>query len=317
MPSPGQVVVGRVSLPQGRLIAALAVLTLACGTEPAAPGSRIAFLGFLPETVSLFSMESDGRDVRRLSDTTLLASNASWSPDGRRLVFSANPRDGEISNLYLVNADGTGLRPVLANGADNREPVWSPDGKRIAFTSFRTDSQHVIVEAVRIWVMQADGSNAVPITEGTTASWSADSRRLVFVREVSDDGITTGLFLVNSDGSGGVVPLTDPRPLADTDGYPDWSPSGDFIAFTRTRLGSAITATTWVIRPDGSGLRELATTSPETYQPSWSPDETEIVVSDASDGQLKAVNVANPATVRLFGSLPATVNDAAEWGPAR
>ena len=66
-------VIGRARRPHGRLIAMLAVLTLACGTEPAAPGSRIAFLGFLPETVSLFSMESDGRDVRRLSDTTLLA----------------------------------------------------------------------------------------------------------------------------------------------------------------------------------------------------------------------------------------------------
>jgi hypothetical protein len=69
--------------------------------------------------------------------------------------------------------------------------------------------------------MNADGTGARPLVPGTAPSWSPDSRRLVFVRRIPGAaGLEAGLFLVGSDGTG-EIELTDPRPAADADGYPD------------------------------------------------------------------------------------------------
>ena len=48
-----------------------------------------------------------------------------WSPDGMKLMFSAR-RDGDGSDLYLVNRDGGGLTKVLENFGNCTEPSWSP-----------------------------------------------------------------------------------------------------------------------------------------------------------------------------------------------
>jgi TolB protein len=74
----------------------------------------------------------------------------SFSPDGRRVLFSSN-RTG-VMVVYVVNADGTELRALtdgMATGEDARA-VWSPDGTRIAFTRRRGRSMD-------IWVMPVSG----------------------------------------------------------------------------------------------------------------------------------------------------------------
>ncbi|GEM_PF-856162 len=60
----------------------------------------------------------------------------SWSPDGRRLAFSRTPLGAETasaSDLWLVDADGGNLHPLLENEREESHPVWSPDGRRLAF----------------------------------------------------------------------------------------------------------------------------------------------------------------------------------------
>jgi Tol biopolymer transport system component len=74
----------------------------------------------------------------------------SWSPDGKRVLFSSN-RTG-VFVIYVVNADGTGMRALtdgMATSEDARA-VWSPDGTRIAFTRRRG-------KAMDIWVMPVAG----------------------------------------------------------------------------------------------------------------------------------------------------------------
>lgn len=66
-----------------------------------------------------------------------------WSPDGARIAFMSQEADASGNdpdyNIYVVNADGTGLRQLTdALGVDGF-PSWSPDGIRIAFTSTRDD----------------------------------------------------------------------------------------------------------------------------------------------------------------------------------
>jgi TolB protein len=80
----------------------------------------------------------------------------SWSPNGRRLVFAAFPRDGRPW-LYVVNADGTGLRKLRRTPDHSPFPVWSPRGNKIAWDN-HADGSHAI------WVMKTDGSGARRLT---------------------------------------------------------------------------------------------------------------------------------------------------------
>ena len=54
-----------------------------------------------------------------------------WSPDGRRIVFDGNAGDGW--ELFLINADGSGLERLTTNDSIDANTTWSPDGKSIAY----------------------------------------------------------------------------------------------------------------------------------------------------------------------------------------
>lgn len=65
-----------------------------------------------------------------------------WSADGRQLLFSRSsigiprhPRSVLDTKLFVVNADGTDLRQLVATELYARDAQWSPDGSRIAFTA--------------------------------------------------------------------------------------------------------------------------------------------------------------------------------------
>ena len=86
--------------------------------------------------------EQDAIYIMRVRDEDIVASlrfgmegieTPSWSPDGRRLVFTG--LEGGVSDLYIINRDGSGLQRLTNDRYAQRDPVWSPDGTRIAFTT--------------------------------------------------------------------------------------------------------------------------------------------------------------------------------------
>jgi TolB protein len=165
------------------LIAGNADLTPAWSPD----GRTIAFarLGadLLGTDAQLFLAAADGADVRPLG---IQGVQPAWSPDGRQLAFiSYTDRNGQTcggndcswnGELYVVNADGSGLRRLTTSKADDAHPSWSPDGRSIAFTS----GYELLGSGHAPWLMVVPSAGGTPRRIGRLAgvhdpSWSPAS----------------------------------------------------------------------------------------------------------------------------------------------
>ncbi len=115
-------------------------------------GKQLAFSAHRNGNVEVFLL--DVQDALRgdtaslqLTDSQSFARNlvTSWSPDGSRIAFSSD-RDGN-TEIYIMNADGSGIVRLTDHPDSDMEPAWSPDGKMIAFSSNRDgESENYILE---------------------------------------------------------------------------------------------------------------------------------------------------------------------------
>src|SRR5688500_4241525 len=128
-----------------------------------------------------FTAQREGKDVLYLMDVARASVRARldlpidvvispvWSPDDRQLAFSGTR--GGISDIYIVNADGKGLRQLTNDKYGDLQPAWSPDGRRIAFASDRgpeTDMSILKLSQWRINVLdvQSGAIEVVPNQDG-------------------------------------------------------------------------------------------------------------------------------------------------------
>jgi len=138
-----------------------------------------------------------------LTDGNLgLEEHPDWSLDGSRIAFSAI--EGGNQNIYIINADGTGLVRVTDHPAVETHPDWSPDGMKIAFSSTR-DGDHVedifVIDLSQ--GMEEDGNNPIQLTFGDTydvdPDWSPDGSIIGYASFTSSAHHAI-LFLVDTNG---------------------------------------------------------------------------------------------------------------------
>jgi len=96
----------------------------------------------------------------RLTDSPGYDAECSYSPDGKKILFVSD-RDGD-PDIYLMNADGSGLEQLTDEPGYDGGPFFSPDGDWIAYRTDRLKKDHL-----HIHVMRADGSDDMAITAGS------------------------------------------------------------------------------------------------------------------------------------------------------
>lgn len=237
------------------------------------------------------------------------AQSASYSG---RIVFTSD-RDDD-AEIYLVNADGSGLIRLTYNPAWDDSPVWSPGGERIAFRSDRDGNEE-------LYVMTAPGHDGaidetVPIRLTYTPanerwpSWSPDGERIAFR---SDRDGNSEIYVMHADGSG-QTRLTD-NPAQDE--LPAWSPDGGRIAFVSDRDGNA---EIYVMNVDGSDPVNLTNHPAADSWPAWSPDGSRILFASDRDGntEIYLMPAPGPQSEANAGSSSATRltdNERGDWSP--
>jgi Tol biopolymer transport system component len=274
------------------------------GAAGGRPSAKIAFLRTVgrfmqPSWYEIYVMNPDGSGKRRLVRHALLYHlyDLAWSPDRRKLLFAAHlarsaqpcDRGGPCNKeIFVINADGSGLRRLTRNAGADLEPAWSPDGQKIAWTSKGHGT------GTDVFVMNADGSDQQNLTpkpgNQRGPRWSPDGQAILFTapppgppKPRSGAGWYHDVYAIKADGSG-------QRNLTHTpesgEGDPAWSPDEQHIAFTRFVAGPPWEVGIVVMNADGSGKHAVAVTHKVGDAQwtgatiGWSPDGRRIAFDD-------------------------------------
>lgn len=161
-------------------------------------GEWIAFIGgetriligadglpYYDDQYFVYKVRPDGSDLTRIAET-IGNGRVQWSPDSQRLVFPAAqavPNLPPSSDVYIVNADGTGLRRLTYDPANDLSPFFSPDGEHIVFLSDRGKSTF----GFDVWWMNDDGTlpDRLYETYGSSGAvaWSPNGRAVASVQD--------------------------------------------------------------------------------------------------------------------------------------
>jgi Tol biopolymer transport system component len=211
------------------------------------------------------------RRAERVGPEALHGYQPAPSPDGSRVAFVAHHWTGD-RQIYVLDQATDAITWLRTDDlATEDSPAWSPDGQRIAFRRQEPGA------GGRIWVMNADGTNRVPLTaeeEDATLfgpSWSPvlgpEGTRIAYVRSAGGMG---HLWTMRDDG-------TDKRQLTASatafDDQPAWSPDGQTIAFRRA---GPIKADIWLVNANGANARVLVNLPMHQSSPAWSPDGNQV-----------------------------------------
>jgi Tol biopolymer transport system component len=249
-------------------------------------GGRLAFSRTDRDGSHLYTSRPDGSDLRQLTFGPVHDSRPAWSPDARRLLF-VRSRSPEGTDIWRVDADGSGLRRVTSDGHSflgYLDHVWSPDARRFVFVSCAGSKCRT--RRNDIFVMSSGGGRRRRLTwsnDNNTPTWSPDGGLVAYFTAKDHDLDTTSnaeIDVVRPDGSGRrSVTRTSPHELrlAGNGTSMSWSPSGARIVFDAdSDVSSEGESALWIVARDGSGAHPLLPRAErrerDDHDPSWSAD---------------------------------------------
>jgi Tol biopolymer transport system component len=244
-------------------------------------------------TLSLFVLALTSLLVYRF--TSAGSAYAAFPGSNGRITFARfNPSIGDFQ-IFAANPDGS--HEIQLTTAPSEISDWSPDGSKIAFDIFDATSGNIAT-------INPDGSGFTQLTHeqndvSVEPAWSPDGTRMAVARPIGDHA--HGIFIIDAT-TGAILSQVTANPYGWFDGEPRWSPDGQWIAFDRVKKGVLRTdlVAAFIVRSDGTGLRQLTSWGTQGQYPDWSPDGSKIVITSRSEPSAPAsIYTINPDGSRL------------------
>jgi Tol biopolymer transport system component len=250
----------------------------------------------------IFVVPARGGEPRRLTHDNSMMDGFAWLPDSKAIVYSSSrgstmPYLPTLSLWQAALEDGS-VQRIASAETSYGDPEMAPSGA-------------VFVSRLRlmtdIWKFPVEGSpadnvrRAIRVTHQTgqvlTPTAGPDDKEVAFL---SDSGGHANLWVVNTE-TGQLRQITDERDPNVSVGVPVWSPDGSAIAFVYSRGYEGLTFGVWLVGPDGSNLRHIASPG---LGPAWSRDGRWVYYSTRGDSAGSDVVLKK---VPADGGTPVTV----------
>ena len=214
-------------------------------------------------TGAIWRVTPDGQERLRLTSYASVNAVRGWSPDSAELAVESD-RDGD-SDVWVMNADGSGKTKLTQNTVNDFGPQFAPDGSRIVFYRNIPRGHGGGDKGTALWTMDPDGTDPLQLTDGSRfdlfPKWSPTGSWIGFRGDTfsQQTGSIVELYRIAPDGTQ-LKKLTGPETL--TLAF-NWSPDSTKIVFVDKNRAID------VIEADGTGLQTLATDPVSLGLPDW------------------------------------------------
>ncbi len=223
-------------------------------------GGMIVFASNRGGAFDLYLLIFNGSKLYQLTDHIGNVVSPDFSPDGDKIVFANRAAEGPTS-IWVV--DKAGLNPKLLYAGPNTivATAWAPDGQTIAF-AMAVDQP----DSYQIFLMNPDATNIRQLTSnlagiGGSIDWSPDGSKLLIYAGPGGD---KDLYTIDVQ-TGAATQLTD----GGNNAAASFSPDGRWIVFNSLRNNGQ--ADLYIMRADGTDLRQLTADPEPDWQPQWEP----------------------------------------------
>ncbi len=275
--------------------------------------------------LDIFAMYEDGTaQVNMTPAGAACDKTPAWSPDGTKIAFASGraivPATGACTgniDIYVMNADGTNVTPVITTAGTDIQPTWSPDGTQLAYSSQYAIATNKATNKFNVLKAPSNGTGVpVKLTKkacndgprGCSPDWSPDGATIAFVRVcvgLSGCPTTAEIYTTPAAAAAAAVKLTD---NAVDEGSPTWSPNGLRILMYRYDGRDNEIA---MMNANGTRQTFLTADPASDLDPSWVPVPGGGAPSKVVYSSNRIAN--NEITLRdlaVPGSVTNTTNDA-------
>ncbi len=221
---------------------------------------------------SILIVTTNGSSSVLFDDPTRNSLAPKWSPRGDQIVFAIGEflqtlagRENLTSHLALIPVSGGAIEELPAAGEHVGFPSWSPDATKVVYASFEREHR-----GLRVYDLKTQHVTQLTTGPDTFPAWSPNGDRIAFTSNRDGDYEIYTL----RPGGGGLTRLTR---SPGNDAHPAWSPDGEWIAFASNRTGfkdetgGMSDGEIFVMRADGSDVRQLTENAFEDGTPAWRP----------------------------------------------
>lgn len=215
---------------------------------PPEPDRTKGYVWKLYDSFDIFSVNLDGSELTRLTNSGTYDAEATVSPKGDKIIFTSL-RDGD-PELYIMDIDGSNQQRLTFEKGYDGGAFFSHDGSKIVWRASRPKTEkeledynelvthgYVRPTALEIYIMDSDGSNIQQVTNFGKASFAPffhpDGKRIIFSSNInSKSGREFDLYMINIDGTGLKQITFNPT----FDGFPMFTKDGKHLIFASNRF---------------------------------------------------------------------------------